>query len=128
VSAPRAGDGYERSDVEARPLIVLGLLTLFFLVGGLAVSAWVSDYFTSRLGARTEPDPLEELRLPPDAPRLLAKPARELAEHRAREDELLYTAGWIDPVNGIVRIPIERALELALEEGFPVRASDGGGR
>jgi hypothetical protein len=125
-------DGYERSDVEARPLLVLGLLTLFFLVGGLVVSAWVADHITSRLGGRLEPDPREELRLRSDAPALLAVPARELAELRAWEAELLDTAGWIDPVNGVVRIPIERALELTLEEGLPVRpqteADAGGGR
>jgi hypothetical protein len=132
VTAPRASDGYERSDVEARPLLVLGLVTLCFLVGGLAVSAWVDDYLTARLGGRLEPDPLEDLRLRSDAPALLAVPARELAEQRAWEAELLDTAGWIDPVNGVVRIPIERALELTLEEGLPVRAPTeaeaGGGR
>ena len=31
-----------------------------------------------------------------------------------------YGTAWVDPVNGIVRIPIERAMELSLVEGFPV--------
>lgn len=130
VNGPRASDGYERSDVEAKPLLVLGIITLSFLVGGLVVSDWVRTYLSGRLADRARPDPLEELRLPSDAPPLRAVPARELAEQLAWEEELLGTAGWVDPVNGIVRIPIERALELTSTEGLPVRAEppqDGGG-
>lgn len=47
------------------------------------------------------------------------------AEHRARSEELLSTYGWIDAQTGVVRVPIERAIELTLEQGLPVAAGAG---
>ena len=29
--------------------------------------------------------------------------------------------GWVDKANGVVHIPIERAMQLTLERGLPVR-------
>jgi hypothetical protein len=42
---------------------------------------------------------------------------RFLAEERRAQQEY----GWIDEGLGIVRLPIERAKELVLERGLPVR-------
>jgi hypothetical protein len=57
------------------------------------------------------------------APRLQPDPARELAEMRAQEDALLHSYGWVDRSAGVVRIPIERAMQLTLDRGLPVRKS-----
>ena len=54
----------------------------------------------------------------------LKVPARELEQQRAWEERMLTGTEWIDSVNGVVRIPVERAIELSLQEGFPVRAED----
>jgi hypothetical protein len=63
--------------------------------------------------------------LPPAAePRLQADPPRDLREHRRREEALLSTAGWVDREAGVVRIPVERAMELVAERGLPHRASE----
>ena len=35
------------------------------------------------------------------------------------QEKLLNTYGWIDRQNGIVRLPIDRAMELLLERGLP---------
>jgi hypothetical protein len=43
--------------------------------------------------------------------------ARALAEIRAAEEISLNTAGWIDQSRGIVRLPIETAMQLAAEAG-----------
>lgn len=39
-----------------------------------------------------------------------------LRKHRAQDEERLHTYGWIDQEKGIVRLPIDRAIELLLEE------------
>jgi hypothetical protein len=39
----------------------------------------------------------------------------------ARDKELLSTYGWVDRPAGVVRIPIDRAIDITLERGFPVR-------
>jgi len=57
----------------------------------------------------------------PPAPRIEEHPAEELMELRTREDNLLSTYGWMDKQSGVVRIPIDLAMELQLSRGFPVR-------
>jgi hypothetical protein len=49
-----------------------------------------------------------------DADRAAAR-AKALAEIRATEEKSLNTAGWIDPSRGIVRLPIETAMEATLQ-------------
>jgi hypothetical protein len=57
-------------------------------------------------------------------PRLLINEPANLDELRKREHELLTTYGWMDQGAGIVRLPIERAKELILERGLPVRGTE----
>src|SRR5208337_4538889 len=37
------------------------------------------------------------------------------------EDKTLYSYGWVDEKSGTVRIPIDRAMELLVQRGLPVR-------
>jgi hypothetical protein len=53
-------------------------------------------------------------------PRLQVAPEVDLAALRAREEAELNSYGWIDKQAGIVRIPIERAMELMAQRGLPV--------
>ncbi|MHB1023439.1 MAG: hypothetical protein ACYC46_04605 [Acidobacteriaceae bacterium] len=46
--------------------------------------------------------------------------APDLADLHAREDLLLNHYSWVDEKAGIVRIPIERAMQLIAERGLPV--------
>jgi hypothetical protein len=57
-------------------------------------------------------------------PHLQLSPPADMAAFRAGEEGALTNYAWIDRTNGIVRIPIERAMELLLERGLPVRASN----
>jgi hypothetical protein len=71
-------------------------------------------------GIVTAPN-LEMLRRFP-APNLQINPHDDLLALRAREETELNGYGWVDRSNGIVRIPIERAMDLLLERGLPVRS------
>lgn len=42
---------------------------------------------------------------------------------RDEQREILSTYGWIDQEAGVVRIPIDRAIDLSLERGLPARES-----
>ena len=44
---------------------------------------------------------------------------------RQGETEKLSSYGWVDKEGGIARMPIDRAMDVMLEKGFPARA-DGG--
>jgi len=55
---------------------------------------------------------------------VLSVPNPKLRDLRAQESEILNSYGWVDQQQGIVRIPIDRAMERMVEEA---RAGDGGG-
>jgi hypothetical protein len=42
--------------------------------------------------------------------------AKALAEIRAAEDKSLNTAGWVDPTRGIVRLPIDTAMQITAQQ------------
>ena len=44
-----------------------------------------------------------------------AERAKALAEIRAAEDKSLATAGWIDQSRGIVRLPVETAMQITAQ-------------
>lgn len=52
---------------------------------------------------------------PVDSEIVAARKAR-LSEHRAKAMEQTTTYAWIDEQAGIVQIPVERAMELVVEE------------
>lgn len=56
------------------------------------------------------------------APNLQINPHEDLLAFRLRENKELTSYGWMDRSNGIVRIPIERAMDLIVERGLPVRS------
>jgi hypothetical protein len=60
---------------------------------------------------------------PPPVPGagLEAEPERALRESRRREEALLGSYGWEDRPAGVVRIPVDRAIEILAEEGLPWR-------
>lgn len=55
-----------------------------------------------------------EQKLPPE-PRLEIDATASLARLRAEENARLTSYGWVDKPAGIVRIPIDRAMELLVE-------------
>jgi hypothetical protein len=113
---------YEHSDARPRPLVYFAFGLALLLAGSLAVSAWFAQSLTDELAGAEHPSPVEALRKAPEGPELQAIPAHELELHRAWEQRMLTQTEWVDPVNQIVRIPIEDAMKLSLAEGFPVRA------
>ncbi len=67
----------------------------------------------------------ERQKLPPE-PRLQAEPKIELKDLRADEDAILNSYGWVDPNKGIVRIPIDQAIDIVAQKGLPSKPSPAG--
>ena len=97
-------------------LIVVAMLLMFLLVGGLA-----------NYRAATEPTPLPliDSRPTPAAPRLQPNPVdqltaeEELLKFQAEEEYILSSYGWVNESAGIVRIPIDRAMQMLAEDASP---------
>jgi hypothetical protein len=104
------------------PIILVGL-GLAVLVAIVALMIYgILQYLGTHpaFTARANPMALETSQIPP-APRLEEHPAIEIQQLRAQEEHILSTYGWMDKKAGVVRIPIDRAMELELEQGFPTR-------
>jgi hypothetical protein len=61
----------------------------------------------------------------PPQPRLQASPPIDLRDMRAAEDQLLHHYSWVDRDKGVVRIPIERAMDILATRGLPSRPAVG---
>ena len=61
----------------------------------------------------------------PPTPNLQNQPFKDIYRLRQGEAEKLGSYGWIDKEGGIARLPIDRAMEVMLEKGFPARVEGG---
>jgi hypothetical protein len=126
---PSTAVGHETTDAEAGPvlkfLLVLGIVTI--VTAGLVVLFY--NYLERReANEKTARYPLAAGRtrpLPPQ-PRLQTYPFDDIKELRRSELPLLDQYAWVDKNRGVVRIPIERAMELIAERGLPYRAAPAG--
>jgi hypothetical protein len=55
------------------------------------------------------------------SPKLEEDERGQLNGIRLAEEQTLYSYGWVDEKSGTVRIPIERAMDLLVQRGLPVR-------
>jgi hypothetical protein len=110
--------GHEERDVQLRPLLISGV-SLALLAALTLLAMWLLfDYFAARQARLEIPPPLQEPQLPPE-PRLQVSPTHDWQEMLAAEMATLHSYGWVDRQAGIVRIPIERAIEIMAERGLP---------
>ena len=63
--------------------------------------------------------------LEPPTPNLQRQPFKDIYLLRQGETEKLTSYGWVDKGDGITHIPIDRAMEVMLQRGFPARAEGG---
>ena len=63
--------------------------------------------------------------LEPPTPNLQRQPFKDIYLLRQGETEKLTSYGWVDKGDGITRIPIDRAMEVMLQRGFPARPGGG---
>jgi hypothetical protein len=115
---------HEETDVNIRAILgfAVALIAVAIVVH---VLVWVLfRFFEARAARQTTVEyPLaiqQENRLPPE-PRLQTNPREDLRELRESEEQVLTTYGWVDRNAGVVRIPIEQAMKLAIERGLPTR-------
>lgn len=119
----QSAGGYERTDANIRGLAAFaGGLVLLMLVGMFAMRLLYVQMAERQVQTDPVLSPLAaQLPEHPPDPRLQVMPAAELQRIRAEEQEKLTGYGWVEPNAGVVRIPVERAMELVIERGLPAR-------
>jgi hypothetical protein len=87
---------------ERSPLAVaINALALTGLLLIMVVLIWVMYYYT-------RPEPVDQARI--------AERRKNLAELNAQSKDVLENYAWIDSARGLVRLPVARAMELAVAE------------
>jgi len=129
---------FERRDLAAKPVI---LFLVGLTIGCLLVAALLKGMY-SYLDAREhrhQPalNPLVQQTTaetrsvaPGDVtkfpqPRLETNERREINDFRMHEEQTLHSYGWVDQPAGVVRIPIDHAMELLVQRGLPTRPQAG---
>lgn len=115
--------GYEHRDVDTVAVGKFGLwFTIFtFFCIGATVVAWVivdRVVYDTPVSARTEPDPRRTL---PPGPLLQSNitAKKDIADLRRDEDRKANYYGWVDQQKGIVRVPVDVALDRVAVKGLP---------
>jgi hypothetical protein len=124
------GVSHETRDINVFQVSAFGIgLLLSCIVTVFAMWA-MFDFLFQREDAKNASNPAKAMmnerpKLPPE-PRLQAEPKVELRDLRADEDAILSSYGWIDPDKGIVRIPIDQAIDIVAQKGLPSKPSPAG--
>ena len=114
--------GYEPSDL--RPRVVAGGAMVFLLslaVILVAVSA-LQVKLTGVPASVSRPQDLISGLTPaptPPEPRLEAQPGEQLGPYLASQQQKLNSYRWVDRQQGVVAIPIERAMDRLAQQGLP---------
>ena len=138
--------GYEKTDVNIMGIVVFIVSMFVFVVVTAVVCYGVGKVLNAHLNKEDGPtskwsktanirqlgnmpsnaamqDKVAELMQKFPAPRLAVDNGNQnVADLHAREDLLLDHYTWIDRSKGMVRIPIERAMQMIAQRGLPVAA------
>jgi hypothetical protein len=129
---------FERQDLTAKPIIIfllgltIGCVVVALLLRGLYsyLDAYENHHepVQSPLVQQTTADtrvvsPNDITKFP--QPRLETNETTEINAFRLQEEQTLNSYGWVDQQAGVVRIPIDRAMELTAQRGLPTRPQAG---
>jgi hypothetical protein len=108
--------------MSIRLVVLFGIALTATLLGSHVLLRGVFSALTASADRRDRPHPpLRADRVFPPEPRLQTAPGEDLEFLRRAEEERLRTYGWIDREKRILRIPIEKAMELVVSRGLPSR-------
>ncbi len=113
-------------EIGVRGIVLFGIgLAALIVITGLAMWGLFRGLQQREEGRETPLPPLvlREGAPPVPAPHLQTTPEQDLRALRAMEDSLSHTYGWVDETAGVARIPVERAMQILLEQGLPTRAA-----
>jgi hypothetical protein len=123
--------GYDRTDLSATGVLgfLVGLAIVMLLIHIVLWGMYrYLDHYQASVQPRVNPlqtvhdtrrlqDPVGQF----PSPRLQADPVLDLERYRAQQDYLLSTYGQSSATGGGSRIPIERAMDLLVQQGLPTR-------
>jgi hypothetical protein len=113
------GPAYEATDVHVWAVGKFALALIAVILVSLGLLIGLFKYFQSREAAN-QAKTIEPAKVFPE-PQLQTSPVLDLKAIRAEEDKLLNGYAWLDQKKGLVRIPIDQAIDLLARRGLPSR-------
>ena len=115
---------YERTDADLKAVTWVGLgIAALAAVVALALLPIMRGMVSRQAKEDVAPPPIagfDSARQAPE-PRLQGEPFADWQALKARQEAVLTSYGWVDEEKGVARIPIDRAMKMVLERGFPAR-------
>ena len=119
---PHPQVGHETRDIS---VTLVTWFSVGLIISGIAIYLAIAGLYRhfARQTSSLEPASRIALETPMvvPTPQLQINPALDFEQFRAAEDAQLNSYGWIDKQGGVIRIPIERAMDLIAERGLPAR-------
>jgi hypothetical protein len=113
---------HEHTDADAHAITQFGIALTFFIIVSQLLLWWLFSSFSEHEQKLSPPVPaivkMQAPREPPE-PRLQPNPQLDMRNMLLEENQVLTHYGWVDPDRGIVRIPVERAIDIAAQRGLP---------
>jgi hypothetical protein len=124
-----AGAQHEHTDIEpsiASRFAIWLAISMVISAGIVYGTFWFFEGQEVALNRAAQTYPLAAGRTQePPTPRLQTQPFKDVYLLRQGEQQKLTSYEWIDKGSGVVRIPIDRAIELTLQRGLPARPEAG---
>ena len=111
--------GHETTDINVWAVGKFAIGLVIVCVVSLAMLFGLMKFFQSREETSVA-NTVDPVKLFPQ-PQLQKTPILDLKAIRAEEDKLLNGYAWVDPKQGIVRIPVAQAIEVLAKRGLPTR-------
>jgi hypothetical protein len=114
---------FEHRDVNVWAVYKFGIALSILCIISFGLLFGLYRYFLSREGGPLPSghENVDARELPP-LPRLQSAPIQDLKDMRAAEDAILGSYGWVDQQHGVVRVPIDRAIDMLAQRGLPSRS------
>ena len=117
LSENRQRRGYEERDISLGVVVLFAAILVLTLIVIHFLALGTFHHLARQSSGYPPPSSLASTREEFTGPRLLVNQKLDMEAFRASEDTLLNHYGWVDRQKGIVRIPIDRAIDLLAQQG-----------
>lgn len=127
---PRAGEkptpgtpsAFEHEDAAPSSLLKSGMILAVILIVVFVSMRFAFGIFEKMTPMGANAAPFEDSRVLPPRPRLQVEPQKEIHAYCDEQAQILNSYSWVDSSAGTVRIPIDRAMQMTVQQGLPARA------
>lgn len=124
---PERQGAHDDREIASGSILRFTVAVLGLCVLSIGAAWWLINALGARADAKHPAPPVIASSRPsaPEGPSLQARPVAGLEILRAEEEMRLHHYAWLDRAEGVVRIPIERAMDVVAERGLPTREDAG---